>query len=77
MNYINAKFIFLYKKFLIPMHQWTDKNKKDETKLELVKDIFQNDLNKKKIDDSSIIIPKDIVEILKSCLDTWGKIKGK
>lgn len=52
-------------------------NKKDETKLELVRDIFQNDLNKKKIDDNNIIIPKDVLEVVKSCLDTWGKIKGK
>jgi len=52
-------------------------NKKDETKLELVRDIFQNDLNRKKVDDGNIIIPKDMVELLKSCLETWTKIKGK
>ena len=52
-------------------------NKKDETKLELVRDIFQNDLNRKKVDDGNIIIPKDMVELLKSCLESWSKIKGK
>ena len=54
-----------------------NENKKDETKLELVRDIFQNGLNKKKIDDNNIIIPKDVLEVVKSCLDTWEKIKGK
>lgn len=49
-------------------------NKKDETKLELVKNIFQNDLDKKKVDDKSIIIPKDMLELLKSCLESWSKI---
>lgn len=52
-------------------------NKKDETKLELVKDIFQNDLDKKKVDDKNIIIPKDMLELLKSCLENWSKINGK
>ena len=52
-------------------------NKKDETKLELVRDIFQNDLNRKKVDDGNVIIPKDTVELLKSCLESWSKIKGK
>lgn len=52
-------------------------NKKDETKLELVRDIFQNDLNRKKVDDGNIIIPKDIVTTIQSCLETWSKIKGK
>lgn len=49
-------------------------NKKDETKLELVKNIFQNDLDKKKVDDKNIIIPKDMLELLKSCLESWSKI---
>lgn len=52
-------------------------NKKDETKLELVRDIFQNDLNRKKVDDKNIIIPNEIVTTIKSCLETWSKIKGK
>lgn len=52
-------------------------NKKDETKLELVKNIFQNDLDKKKVDDKNIIIPKDMLELLKSCLENWSKINGK
>lgn len=52
-------------------------NKKDETKLELVRDIFQNDLNRKKVDDGNIIIPKDILTTLQSCLETWSKIKSK
>lgn len=54
-----------------------EENKKDETKLELVKDIFQNDLDKKKVDDKNIIIPKDMLELLKSCLENWSKINGK
>ncbi len=54
-----------------------NQNKKDEIKLELVRDIFQNVLNKKKVDDANIIIPKDILETLKSCLETWSKIRGK
>ena len=54
-----------------------NQNKKDETKLDLVRDIFQNDLNKKKVDNCNIIIPKDIIETIKSCLDSWSKIKGK
>lgn len=52
-------------------------NKKDETKLELVKNIFQNDLDKKKVDDKNIIIPKDMLELLKSCLENWSKINGR
>ena len=54
-----------------------EENKKDETKLELVKNIFQNDLDKKKVDDKNIIIPKDMLELLKSCLENWSKINGK
>lgn len=54
-----------------------ESNKKDETKLELVKNIFQNDLDKKKVDDKNIIIPKDMLELLKSCLENWSKINGK
>jgi hypothetical protein len=52
-------------------------NKKDETKLDLVKEIFTNDLDKKKVDDGNIIIPKDMVELLKSCLESLEKIKGR
>lgn len=52
-------------------------NKKDETKLELVKDIFQNDLNRKKVDDENIIITKDMLNVIKSCLDTISKLKKK
>lgn len=54
-----------------------ESNKKDETKLELVKDIFQNDLNRKKIDDENIIITKDMLNAIKSCLDTISKLKEK
>lgn len=54
-----------------------EENKKDETKLELVKNIFQNDLDKKKVDDKNIIIPKDMLELLKSCLENWSKINGR
>lgn len=54
-----------------------EENKKDETKLELVKNIFQNDLDKKKVDDKNIIIPKDMLELLKSCLENLSKINGK
>lgn len=54
-----------------------EENKKDETKLELVKNIFQNDLDKKKVDDKNIIIPKEMLELLKSCLENWSKINGK
>lgn len=50
-------------------------SKKDDTKLELVKDIFQNDLDKKKVDDGNIIIPKEIVKTIQSCLEMWGKIR--
>lgn len=52
-------------------------NKKDETKLELVKEIFTKDLDKNKVDDGNIIIPKEIVTTIQSCLETWSKIKKK
>ncbi len=52
-------------------------NKKDETKLELVKEIFTKDLDKNKVDDRNIIIPKEIVMTIQSCLETWSKIKKK
>lgn len=54
-----------------------EENKKDEAKLELVKNIFQNDLDKKKVDDKNIIVPKDMLELLKSCLESWSKINKK
>ena len=52
-----------------------ESNKKDETKLELVKDIFQNDLNRKKVDDENIIITKDMLKLINSCFDTISKLK--
>ena len=54
-----------------------ESNKKDETKLELVKDIFQNDLNRKKVDDENIIITKDMLKLINSCFETISKLKEK
>lgn len=50
-------------------------NKKDETKLELVKEIFTNDLDKKKIDDENIVITKDMLNLIQSCLEALIKLK--
>lgn len=54
----------------------SSEHNKTDLKLELAKSIFMNDLDKKKVDDTSVVIPKDALEIIKTTIETYSKIKG-